>query len=185
MAAPEYVPVKPMDDVRSYESPPRRPDPWKADRPGDFAGRQPQGDRLGNQGPDQGYALKLAHEVFAPQLTCDGVSTEDAIAGGVAIALKRASIFGRAPIAHDLRLAFRLFGFLGEKAPGPLADLRRRLFEGVSHPHHYGEARVIADAVPESTLRLDPHDVNPTDWRELLDVERLEEGDRAPEGSHG
>jgi len=57
MAAPEYVPVKPMDDVRAYESPPRRPDPWKAVRPGDLHGSQPRGDGLGSPGPDQGYAL--------------------------------------------------------------------------------------------------------------------------------
>ena len=185
MAAPEYVPVKPMDDVRSYESPPRRPDPWKADRPGDLVGAQPTGDRLGNQGPDQGYALKLANEVFEPRLKTGDVDVHDAIAGCVPIALKRASIFGRAPIAHDLRLAFALFGFLEEEPPRPLAELRRRIFAGVSHPHHYGEARAIVDAVPESTLRLAHDEVNPTDWRELLDLERLEEGDHAPEGSHG
>ena len=185
MAAPEYVPVKPMDDVRAYESPPRRPQPWMADRPGDFRGAQPRGDRLGAQGPDQGYALKLAHEVFVPTLRLDGVDAEDAVAGCVAIALKRASIFGRAPIAHDLRLAFGLFGFLDEAPPDELVALRRRVFAGVSHPHHYGEARSIADAVPESTLRL-PHDeISAVEWRELLDVARLEEGDRAPEGSHG
>ena len=185
MAAPEYVPIKPMDDVRSYESPPRRPDPWKADRPGDLVGAQPTGDRLGSQGPDQGYALKLAHDVFEPLLRSGEVDALDAVAGCVAIALKRASIFGRAPIAHDLRLAFNLFGFLDDSPPSELADLRRRVFEGVSHPHHYGEARSIADAVPESTLRRSHEDVSAADWRELLDVARLEAGDAAPEGSHG
>ena len=60
MAAPEYVPVKPMDDVRSYESPPRRPEPWMADRPGDLMTAQPEGALFGQQGPDQGYALHLA-----------------------------------------------------------------------------------------------------------------------------
>jgi hypothetical protein len=185
VAAPEYVPVKPMDDVRAYESPPRRPDSWMADRPGDFAGRQPQGDRLGNQGPDQGYALKLAHDVFEPLLKTGDVDVHDAIAGCVPIALKRASLFGRAPISHDLRLAFNLFGFLAEAPPAPLAELRQRLFDGVSHPHHYGDARVIVDAVPESTLRMRHDEVDPTQWRDLLDVERLEAGDQGPEGSHG
>jgi hypothetical protein len=185
VAAPEYVPIKPMDDVRSYESPPRRPDPWKPDRPGDLVGRQPEGDRLGHQGPDQGYALKLAHEVFRPLLRAGDVDAEDVLAGCVAIALKRASIFGRAPIAHDLRLACNLFGFLDDDPPRALVDLRRKVFEGVSHPHHYGEARAITDAVPESTLRRSHDDVSADEWRELLDVDRLAAGDHAPEGSHG
>ena len=63
MAAPEYVPVKPMDDVRTYESPPRRPDPWLAQRPGDLKTGQPRGVHFGNPGPDQGYALVLARRL--------------------------------------------------------------------------------------------------------------------------
>jgi len=55
MAAPEYVPVKPMDDVRTYESPPRRPDPWIPRRPGEVRGSNPRGESFGDQGPDQGY----------------------------------------------------------------------------------------------------------------------------------
>jgi hypothetical protein len=175
MAAPEYVPVKPMDDVRAYESPPRRPDSWLPDRPGDavtVAG-QPAGDWHGAQGPDQGYALKLAHEVFAPQLQLGGVDLDDAVAGCVAVALKRASVFGRAPVAHDLRLAFSLFGFLDPVPPKELVDLRRRVFAGVSHPHHYAEARAIADAVPEATLRRRHDDVAAGEWRDLLDLDRL------------
>jgi hypothetical protein len=173
MAAPEYVPVKPMDDVRAYESPPRRPDPWKPERPGDFAGAQPRGELLGNQGPDQGYALKLAHEVFGPRLKLDGVDRADAIAGCVAIALRRASIFGRAPVAHDLGVAFGLWGFLEDEPPGELVDLRRRAFAGVAHPHHYQEGRALVDAVPESTLRLPHRRIGPEGWRELIDVDRL------------
>lgn len=173
MAAPEYVPVKPVDDVRAYESPPRRPDSWWAARAGDLPAGQPRGDRLGSQGPDQGYALKLAHEVFAPQLHLGAVHLDDAVAGCVAVALKRASLFGRAPVAHDLRLAFTVWGFLDERPPADLVALRDRLFESVSHPHHYGEARSLVDAVPDATLRRPHTDVRAADWRQLLDVERL------------
>jgi len=173
VAAPEYVPVKPMDDVRAYESPPRRPDSWRADRPGDLVGSQPHGDLLGSQGPDQGYALKLAEEVFAPQLRIGDLAVDDVIAGGVAVALKRASDFGRAPVAHDLRLAFELFGFLDDEPPTELVELRRRLFPGVAHPHHYAEGRAIVDLVPQSTLRRNHTDVRAADWRDLLDVDAL------------
>jgi hypothetical protein len=47
--------------------------------------------------------------------------------------------------------------------------LRRPLFEGASH--HYEEQRDIADAVPESTLRLPHAEVAtrfPAEWRTLL-----------------
>jgi hypothetical protein len=168
MAAPEYVPVKPMDDVRAYESPPRRPDPWRADRPGDFTGAQPRGRSLGSQGPDQGYALKLAREVFLPQLALGGVAADDALAGGVAVALARASVFGRAPVAHDLRLAFGLWGFLDPSPPADLVEARKAAFAGVAHPHHYAELRALVDTVPESTLRLAHGEVRPADWRTLI-----------------
>jgi hypothetical protein len=120
MAAPEFVPVKPLADVRVYESPPRRPDPWLADRPGDLTDRQPLGDRFGVPGPDQGYALKLADEVFRPLLKTGDLHADDAVAGCLGIALKRAALFGRAPTAHDLRAAFAMWGFLDESPPADL-----------------------------------------------------------------
>jgi hypothetical protein len=173
-----------MDDVRAYESPPRPPDSWRADRPGDLEAGQPAGHRLGNQGPDQGYALKLAHDVFGPELRLGAVRLEDAVAGCVTVALKRASLFGRAPVVHDLRLAFTLFGFLDDAPPADLVAAREEAFAEVAHPHHYGEARAIADAVPASTLRRRHDDVRAADWRELIDPARLtHEG--APEGAHG
>lgn len=173
MAAPEYVPVKPIDDVRDYESPPRRPDSWWAERPGDLEAGQPRGEHLGNQGPDQGYALKLARQVFAGQLKLGRVSERDAIAGCLGVALKRASLFGRAPVAHDWRVAFTLFGFLDDAPPADLVQLREEWFAEVAHPHHYREARRIVDAVPESTLRRTPEDVaaeHAVAWSSLLDL---------------
>lgn len=152
MAAPEFVPVKPLADVRAYESPPRRPDPWLADRPGDLVGRQPLGVGLGVPGPDQGYALKLAEEVFGPQLKLGRVRATDAIAGCLGIALKRAALFGRAPTAHDLRVAFTIWGFLDDAPDPELVRVREAWFAEVAHPHHYGEGRRIVDAVGEAVL---------------------------------
>ena len=64
MAAPEHVPVDRTKPVRAYESPPRRPESWLPDRPGELVEEgQPRGDRLGHQGPDQGYALRLARQL--------------------------------------------------------------------------------------------------------------------------
>ena len=88
MAAPDYVP-KPTDEKpRVYESPPRRPDSWCADRPAEIDGLQPSGRQLGTPGPDQGYALKLARQFEGWLVLTPGESQDDAVAGCMAIALR-------------------------------------------------------------------------------------------------
>ncbi len=173
MAAPEHVPTKPAQSVRAYASPPRRPDSWRARRPADFAEdhRQPTGDLLGSQGPDQGYALKLGR-LLEPELhLADGEHARDAVAGIVAVGLKRASLLGRAPVMHDLRIAATLFGFL-DPAPDPeLVRLRRERFEEVGHFHHYMELRGIVDMVAADVLRQAPAQVTQryqAGWRDQL-----------------
>ena len=64
MTAPQYVPVKAIDDTRLYTSPPRRPGSWTQDRPAELLSGQPRGDRLGSPGPDQGFALTLAERDY-------------------------------------------------------------------------------------------------------------------------
>ena len=171
MAAPEHVPVDRNRPVRAYESPPRRPEPWKPDRPAEVVGQgQPRGDRLGHQGPDQGYALRLARAFEGKLELTAGEHERDALAGAVAIALKRASLFGRAPVVHDLTVALTVWGFLRD-APEELVAARKELFEEVWHPHHYAELRRIVDLVPEQTLRMslaEVEQVQRTDWRRLL-----------------
>ena len=171
MAAPEHVPVDRTKPVRAYESPPRRPEPWRAARPGELVeDGQPRGDRLGHQGPDQGYALHLARHLEGTLTLTAGEHEKDALAGAVAVGLKRASLFGRAPVIHDVKVGLTVWGFLGE-APTELVDARKRLFEEVSHPHHYAELRHIVDLVPEETLGMTLAEVEQlqrTDWRRLL-----------------
>jgi hypothetical protein len=172
MAAPEHVPVDRTKPVRAYESPPRRPEPWLSDRPGEVVERgQPRGDQLGHQGPDQGYALSLARRFEGKLQLAPGEHEKDALAGAVAVALKRASIFGRAPVIHDLNVALTVWGFLDEEPAEELVDLRKHLFEEVWHPHHYAELRRIVDLVPGRTLRLIPSYVaqaHRMDWRSLF-----------------
>lgn len=173
MASPEYVPVKAIDDTRLYASPPRRPGSWMQDRPAELLAGQPRGDRLGSPGPDQGFGLTLA-ERFRGRLSLrPGEHEDDALSGCLTVALKRASLFGRAPVVHDLTIAFTLWGFLDEQADDELVAERRVRFEEVTNPHHYAEQRAIADAVPEATLRLSPAEVtrcHAEDWRSLLDL---------------
>jgi len=171
MAAPEYVPLKPTDEPRAYKSPPRRPGEWIADRPAEVVGRgQPQGAQFGNQGPDQGFVLRLVRHFEGRLVLSEGEHEHDAVAGCIGVALKRASLLGRAPVIHDLTVAFTVWGFL-DQAPPELIALRKPLFEAVSNPHHYPKQRAIADAVPEATLRRTPAQVtsdHKADWRSLL-----------------
>ena len=170
MAAPEFVPVDESKSVQGYESPPRRAGQWRADRPAELNDGQPRGDRLGSPGPDQGYVLSLARRFDGKLTLTAGEHQKDALAGCSNVALKRASIFGRAPVIHDLTIALTVFGFLGD-APKELVDLRKGMFEEVAHPHHYPESRNIVDRVPEATLRMTPAQVTEAhraDWRSLL-----------------
>ncbi|MEO5839899.1 MAG: hypothetical protein ABIQ73_16140 [Acidimicrobiales bacterium] len=171
MSAPEFVPRKAGRSGKAYESPPRRPDSWLAVRPGDLEGRvQPGGPGLGVQGPDQGYALTLARRLRDELFLTEGESADDAIAGCLGVALRRAALFGRAPVIDDLRLAFDLFGFLDGDAPKDQIDFRKPRFAEVCSTHHYAEARELALLVPEETLRMPARQVaaRRAEWRVLL-----------------
>ncbi len=169
MTQPSFVPIAEADQVRrAYRL--EVPSIWTATRPSEL--RQttaPSGPRLGVPGPDQGYALKLARR-FEDELTLtDGESAEDAVAGCVAVALRRAAGYGRAPVIFDLSFAFMLWGFLGG-APDDLVSARAPLFRSAAH--QYDVQRVIADCVRPTTLRLTPEEVEARldGWRELLDL---------------
>jgi hypothetical protein len=131
---------------------------------------QPEGAAYGNQGPDQGYALKLAERFRGGLHLAPGESEDDVLAGCVAVALRRASLFGRAPVVHDLRVAFELFGFLDEAADDELVAFRSPLFAELANPHHYLEVRHVVSGVPEESLRLSPEAVRArrAEWRALV-----------------
>lgn len=171
MSQPQNVPTSPVSS-QHYASPPRRDRVWNADRPGDvFADGQPEGSLLGSQGPDQGFALKLARHFDDQLVLTEGEHRDDVVAGCVAVALKRASAFGRAPTVHDLRCAFSVFGFLSQADP-ELVAVRVKLFEEVAHPHHYAERRAIVDSVPTDFLHR-PHSQileETADWRSVLQL---------------
>ena len=166
MPQPEYVPVTAGDQVRPVERLPA-PRAWRPDRPADLHGPAAVGRGMGSNGPDQGYALRLAHAFDERAELAEGDQLEDAKAGCVAVAMKRASVFGRAPVMPDLEHAFTLWGYLGD-APDELVALRRRLFPGAAH--HYWDQRVIVDRVPETTLRLTPDQVRQrlAGWSDLI-----------------
>ena len=115
----------------------------------------PSGSGMGHQGPDQGYVLRLAQRFEGQLALAAGEREDDALAGCCAVALRRASLFGRAPVVHDLRLALELFGFVGEADAG-LVSWRRTRFAGAAGHHGYHVKMHLAELVPEATLRLTP-----------------------------
>jgi hypothetical protein len=167
MAQPDHVPLREADRVRPVERLPA-PAAWVPDRPADLKGAgQPSGRLLGTQGPDQGYALTLAGRFADRLVLTPGERTEDALFGTLGVALKRAALFGRAPVAFDCELALGLFGFLGD-APADLLEWRRPLFQAAAHD--YLAQRRISDLVPEATLRLSPAEVRArlSSWLSLV-----------------
>jgi hypothetical protein len=172
MAAPKFAPVPPVDTARGYAAPDHVPASWMPDRPGEIEGFQPVGERLGYQGPDQGFAIKIANTFRSKIHVSAGESVDDALRGCLGVGLRRASLFSRAPVVHDLTIAFTVWGYLDPNPPADLVALRTAMFEGVSHvAAHYAEARAIADMVPESTLRMSPQQVAaayPGRWRDLV-----------------
>jgi len=172
MSAPRFSPVPPIDRSRHYESPDHVPEAWSPDRPGEIEGFQPAGPQLGAQGPDQGFALRIAAQLRPKLQLQPGEHADDAIQGCLGVALRRASLYSRAPVVHDLDIAFTIWGFYDPQPPAELATLRSGLFEGLRHvAHHYTEARIVADMPPESTLRMTPAEVAaayPAGWRSLV-----------------
>jgi hypothetical protein len=170
MTQPSYVPIIESDQVRpAYRL--RTPGDWRQSRVAELISPDaPRGKAIGTPGPDTGYAQLLAHELFAERVELtDGIGLEDALAAGAIVAGRRAALFGRAPVAKDVELGLTVFGLLGG-APDDLVEWRTPRLQALSH--HYQEQRRLADAVPESTLRLDPSQAAGRlgDWRALLDA---------------
>jgi hypothetical protein len=174
MAAPKFSPVAPGDVTHYYESPDHVPATWVPTRPGEIAGFQPKGDRLGAPGPDQGFAIKIANSLRPKLHLQPGENEDDVVRGCLGVALRRASIFSRAPVVHDLTVAFTVWGFYDETPDPALVETRSEMFEGLRHVgHHYTESRKVVDAVPASTLEMTPAAVASaygSDWRSLLDL---------------
>ena len=159
MAAPRYVRVGPLCEVRAYSSPEVTPRRWKAARPGDLAAGQPTGALRGHQGPDQGYAYGLVHLFDDRVYLASGEDRRDVDTGCVAVALKRASIFGRAPVVWDLEAGYLAFGYLDQHPPAALVARREALFEGAGDAHHYNHVRKLVACVPTDVLALTPAEI--------------------------
>lgn len=169
MAVDPHVKPKLVDRPRSgTPMPPARA--FVAERPGDVVVTgQPRGPMLGSPGPDLGYALLLAERFRGEVELGPHEHADDAIAAGTAIAMRRCSVLGRAPVAADVEFGLSVLGYLGG-APPELVEWRRRHTHGAGHG--YAELRRVVDAVGEEVLLTPPAEVRErlADWRSLFAV---------------
>jgi len=124
---------------------------WRADRPGDLGAIQPKGAFLGSPGPNVGYALNLANRARDRMRLEPGEHAEDAISVVAALAMKRASTFGRGPTVNDVDFALELMGYLGD-APDDVLAWRPGVVRAAAH--EYSVQRAVVDTVSTGLLRL-------------------------------
>ncbi|MGO9557982.1 MAG: hypothetical protein ACLPQS_09820 [Acidimicrobiales bacterium] len=152
MTQPKFAPILPNDEVRDlYRL--AAPAAWVADRPADFRADPGAAHKAGrgSAGPDQGYAMLLL-ERYADRIeVSEGEHLDDVMRGIAVVAMKRAALFGRAPVSADLEVGLGLFGYLAG-ASAEQVEARRALFGGVSHD--YAKERALVDVIPEATLRM-------------------------------
>ena len=70
------------------------------------------------------FAIKIANGFKDRLQQQPGEHTADTINGCLGVALKRASLFSRAPVVHDLTVAFTIWGFLDATPPPELVASR-------------------------------------------------------------
>ena len=80
---------------------------------------------MGHPGPDQGYALRLVKQFKDKVFLVSGEHWEDASEVAVLTALKRASLFGRAPCTFDIEVGLCIWGYFDPNPEDELVDLRK------------------------------------------------------------
>lgn len=158
MPTDPFVPERLEDEPRQepnlppgVKMPPARS--WVANRPGDIPAGWPSGKLLGSPGPNVGYALTLANRARDRFVLARHEHPDDAIAVVAEIAMRRAALFGRAPVMPDIEVGMQILGYLGDADPEFVA-WRTRAVTGVQHDYY--QRRELVDAIPVDTLRLVP-----------------------------
>jgi hypothetical protein len=171
MAVDPYVPTRPEDAPRhSVAIPPAVG--WKAVRPGDLdpAAARGKGVLFGTPGPDSGYALTLAEQYHGQITAVFPETAHDAESVAAQFAMRRAGVFGRAPVRGDVELGFTLFGWLGDP-PAELVEWRRKAVARAAHD--YARRTTLIETIPEWVVRhrLDDVRARMGEWRHLLGLE--------------
>lgn len=152
MTTKPYVPPDRDTEYRPEQLPP--PGPWFVQRPGETA-LDPDAARFGAVGPDMGYAGALLPP-FRSKLVPGACNRDDLLEAGAAIAMRRAAMYGRAPVSEDLEVAFLLLGAL-ERVPGDWSRagaVVARHVEGVRYKA--AQAAEFAASLPEDWLAAKP-----------------------------
>jgi hypothetical protein len=124
---------------------------WRPDRPGDLRGPVVgHGELWGNQGPNVGYAYTLAERAKDRFRLGPHEHVDDVVAVVAEIAGKRAALFGRAPVIHDVEHAMTVLGYDGS-AGAEFSEARTLLV--LDAAHDYKRRRSIVDGVSEEMLR--------------------------------
>jgi hypothetical protein len=153
---PERIENEPRQEPNlppGVKMPPARS--WVADRPGDLPAGWPTGKLLGSPGPNVGYALLLAERVRDQLALAPHEHVDDAIAVVAEIAMRRAALFGRAPVMPDVEFGMQILGYRGDAdADADFVAWRVRAVRGTHHDYY--ERRSLVDAIPVDILRLVP-----------------------------
>lgn len=142
--------------------------PWVAERPGELLYGQPQGAMLGSQGPGQGYALTLlrAAKAWLQYGPLEKPADGDALLS--ALAMRRASLYGRAPTMHDIKFAAAILGMDGK---GTDAQIDWRTQVGRGAHHHTDEVHHAIDGVSDDTLKQPLDKVLGRQWEANLGLD--------------
>ena len=177
MAAPKYVPTPPIQSKHYQSSLRKESDRWISGRPAEQKSASGRNQGFGNQGPDQGYALKLVQYFRDRVYLSSNEEWHDAAEAAVVVGLKRASLLGRAPSRYDLEAAFCLWGYFDPEPDSDLVDFRIAILRNLSATHNYLLRRTIADSIPSEKLKQGLGEIQESyqdDWRTLIDISILQ-----------
>ena len=166
MTQPDYVPLDAGSRLRQTDEL-SVPKAWIPDRPSEHGvlkdSEPKQGKFFGTPGPGSGYALKLTRHGMEILGLDQGGDREDAEVVVSAIVIKRASLFSRAPVIHDVRFTLALLGYVGDDVPVGTSELRRNVIRGAAHD--YFLVRRILESIPASTLLEVEANNNTIQWQ--------------------
>ena len=177
MAAPKYVP-SPVQQSKYYQSTRKTKHSSGVLRPAEVFKHNVNQEGMGHPGPDQGYALRLVKQFKDKVFLVSGEHWEDASEVAVLTALKRASLFGRAPCTFDIEVGLCIWGYLDPNPEDELVDLRKENFGHIGSAHNYLTRRKVSDAISSTGLKRSPELIRmeyEQNWRAMIDPSKLDE----------
>jgi len=124
---------------------------WRPDRPGDLSGPTiGHGALTGRPGPNVGFAYTLTERIKDRMRLGPNEHIVDVVPVVAEIAGKRAALFGRAPVIHDVEHAMNVLGY-DRYDNAAFVEARTLLVLGAAHD--YERRRSVVDDVSDELLR--------------------------------